>query len=91
MNPPEGNKARTGIILEVEFTRKEHDLLILAARRDKRTPQDQVRWYAENYGLGKLPFTEEGAEARSLLRGTVSEVRYSDNVSVETSPAFDKE
>jgi hypothetical protein len=77
--------------LSLDLTRKEHDLLMLSAHKNKRTPEAQVRWLIEMDGLGFLPYTIEGAASRSLLRGTESEVRYSDSVSVEISPAFDKE
>ena len=89
MNTPE-KQQRRGIPIEIDLTRKEFDLLALAAHHDKRDEKAEVRWLIENYALGKLRFMEEGSEARSLLRGTESEVRYPDSVAVETSRGPDK-
>ena len=61
MSPPD--KQGPGIPFTCELTRKEHDLLALASRKDKRQPQAQVRWLIEAYGLGLLKYSEEGAEA----------------------------
>jgi hypothetical protein len=84
-------KQGPGIPLNVELTRKEHDLLILAAKKDKRDPSSQARWLIEAYGLGLLKFTEEGAESRKLLRASESEIHYPDSVSVSASRVVDKE
>lgn len=89
MSPTE--KQGPGIPLNIELTRKEHDLLSLAARKDKREPRVQVRWLIEAYGLGLLRYSEEGAAARTLLRANEVEVHYPDSVSVSTSQVADKE
>ena len=89
MSPSE--KQGPGIPLSIDLTRKENDLLILSARKDKRDPRAQVRWLIEAYGLGLLKYSEEGSEARTLLRATESEVHYPDSVSVTTSPIADKD
>ena len=89
MSPSE--KQGPGIPLSIELSRKEHDLLLLAARKDKRDPQAQVRWLIEAYGTGFLRFSEEGAEARTLLRASESEVHYPESVSVSTSQVGGKE
>ena len=87
----DSSKQGPGIPLSGELSRKEFDLLTLAARKDKREPWAQVRWLIENYGLGLLRFSEDGAEVRSLLRASESEVHYPDSVSVSTSRVVDKE
>jgi hypothetical protein len=84
-------KQGPGIPLSVELTRKEHDLLLLSARKNKRTPEAQVRWLIEMDGLGFLPFTMEGAASRSLLRASEAEIHYPDSVSVSASRVVDKE
>lgn len=84
-------KQGPGIPLSIELTRKEHDLLALAAKKDKREPQAQVRWLIEAYGLGLLRFSEEGAGSRTLLHANEGEVHYPDTVSVSTSRVADKE
>ena len=88
MNP---EKQGPGIPLNIELTRKEHDLLQLAARKDKRDPRAEVRWLIEAYGLGLLRYSEEGATTRTLLRTHETEVHYPDSVSVSTSPIDDKD
>lgn len=85
------DKQGPGIPLNVELTRKEHDLLALASKKDKRDPRAQVRWLIEAYGLGLLVYSEEGSETRTLLRASEEEVHYPDSVSVSTSRVVDKE
>lgn len=85
------DKQGPGIPLNVELTRKEHDLLMLGSKKDKREPRAQVRWLIEAYGLGLLKYSEEGADSRSLLREDGAEVHYPDSVSVSTSRVADKE
>ena len=84
-------KQGPGIAITVELTRKENDLLLLAAKKDKRDPRAQMRWLIEAYGLGLLRFSEEGAASRSLLRGGEAEVHYPDSVSVSASRVDDKD
>lgn len=91
MTPTE--KQGPGIPLAGELTRKEYDILMLIAKKLKheKNPWNVVRWLIEAYGTGRLPYSEEGAEVRSLLRGLGAEVHYPDSVSVSMSPAVDKE
>jgi hypothetical protein len=89
MSPPE--KKGSGIPLNVELTRKEHDLLMLGAKKWKHTPQEHVRWLIEASGLGFFIYSEEGAAARSLFRANEAEIHYPDSVSVSISPIDDKE
>jgi hypothetical protein len=88
---PSNDKQGPGIPLTLELSRRENDLLHLAAKKDKRDPRAQVRWLIEAYGLGLLRYSEEGASTRTLLRVTEEEVHYPDSVSVNTSRAVDKE
>ena len=89
MSPIE--KQPAGIPLRMDLTRKEHDLLVLGARKDKRDPVGQVRWLIEAYGMGLLKYSEEGAASRNLLRANQSEIHYPDSVTVNMSQADDKD
>ncbi len=80
-----------GVPLSLELTRKESDLLKLAARKDKRDERSQVRWLIEAYGTGLLVYEEEGAAARTLLRATQKEVHYPDSVFASTPQDDDTE
>ena len=89
MSPTE--KQGPGIPLNLELTRKEHDLLMLGAKKWKHTPKEHARWLIEASGLGFFIYSEEGAAGRSLLRAGESEVHYPDSVSVSRSQVDDKE
>lgn len=89
MSPAE--KPTSGIPVTIELTRKEHDLLMLGARKWKQTPQEHVRWLIETSGLGFFIYSEEGAATRSLFRASETEIHYPDSVSVSKSQAADKE
>jgi len=84
------DKAKDGILLEVQLTRKEYDYLIAACKKDKRTPEMQTKWYIESYGAGRMRYDEAGAEARALLREASREIHYPDSVAVEIVPSADK-
>lgn len=85
------SKPSHGIHIELELSRKEYDLLLLACRKDKREIPAQIKWLVESYGMGFLPYTEEGSESRKLLRAGEAEIHYPDSISVSTSRAADKE
>lgn len=82
----EPSKAKTGIPIEVHLSRKEFDCLEAACKKDKRTPEMQIKWYIETYGLGKLRYDEAGADARTLLHANATVVHYPDSVEIVPSP-----
>ncbi len=84
-NPP------SGIPITLYLSRKEHDSLMLGAKKWKRTPEEHARWLIETSALGFFIYSEEGAAARSLFRATETEIHYPDSVSVSKPQADDKE